>query len=97
MQSGVYWGYVGLIEGLIARIKAEFGEPMTVIATGGLGALFARRDPMIEHVDRDLTMRGLLEIYADQPRPDRHRDRDAADDATTSSCSCRSAGPARSA
>ena len=37
MQSGMYWGYVGLIEGLVARIKAEYAKPMTVIATGGLG------------------------------------------------------------
>ena len=44
MQSGVYWGYVSLIEGMVARIKREFGEPMTVIATGGLAGLFAGRD-----------------------------------------------------
>ena len=41
MQSGMYWGYVGLIEGLLARIKAEFGGPMKVVATGGLAPLFA--------------------------------------------------------
>ena len=63
MQSGIYWGYVGLIEGLVARIKGEFGEPMTVIATGGLAPLFDAATPVIEHVDADLTMRGLLEIY----------------------------------
>ena len=40
MQSGIYWGYVGLIEGMVARIKAEFGAPMEVIATGGLAPLF---------------------------------------------------------
>ena len=44
MQSGIYWGYVGLIEGLVARIKAEYGEPMTVIATGGLAPIFAAGD-----------------------------------------------------
>lgn len=63
MQSGVFWGYVGLIEGLVGRIRAEHGKPMTVIATGGLAPLFARRCPVLEHVDRDLTMAGLLEIY----------------------------------
>ena len=63
MQSGVYWGYVGLIEGLVARIKAEFGEPMTVIATGGLAPLFHAATEAIELIDADLTMRGLLEIY----------------------------------
>ncbi len=63
MQSGVYWGYVGLIEGLVARIKQEFGGPMTVVATGGLAPLFANGTDAIAHVDPDLTMAGLLEIY----------------------------------
>jgi type III pantothenate kinase len=68
MQSGVYWGYVSLVEGMVARIKAEFGEPMKVIATGGLAGLFAGATDVIEHVDRDLTMAGLVELfYADQP------------------------------
>ena len=40
MQSGVFWGYVGLIEGLVARIRAEYGEPMKVVATGGLAPVF---------------------------------------------------------
>ena len=64
MQSGVFWGYVGLIEGLVGRIQAEFGKPMTVIATGGLAPLFAKRCPVLQHIDRDLTMAGLLEMYA---------------------------------
>jgi len=64
MQSGVYWGYVGLIEGLIARIKAEYGKPMTVVATGGLAHLFRPDLPAIDHVDPDLTMRGLMLIHA---------------------------------
>ncbi len=63
MQSGVYWGYVSLIEGLVTRIREEFGTPMTVIATGGLAPLFHAATTVIEHVDGDLTMRGLLEIY----------------------------------
>jgi type III pantothenate kinase len=64
MQSGVYWGYVGLIGELITRIKAEFGKPMTVVATGGLAHLFRPDLPMIDHVDQDLTMRGLMLIHA---------------------------------
>jgi type III pantothenate kinase len=64
MQSGVYWGYVGLITGLINRIKAEYGKPMTVVATGGLAHLFHPDIPAIEHVDPDLTMRGLMLIHA---------------------------------
>ncbi len=63
MQSGIYWGYVALIEGLIARIKAEYGKPMTVIATGGLAHLFEKDISAIEHVDPDLTIRGLLLIH----------------------------------
>ena len=63
MQSGVYWGYVGLIEGLLTRIKREYGRPMGVVATGGLAPLFASASAAIEHVDPDLTMAGLLEIY----------------------------------
>ncbi len=62
MQSGVYWGYVALIEGLVARIQKEFGAKMTVIATGGLAPLFAEATPAIDHLDRELTMRGLLSI-----------------------------------
>jgi type III pantothenate kinase len=64
MQSGVYWGYVGLIDGLITRIKAEYGKPMTVVATGGLAHLFRPDIPAIEHIDPDLTMRGLMLIHA---------------------------------
>lgn len=63
MQSGVFWGYIGLVEGLIGRIRAELGAPATTIATGGLAPLFARRTEALEHVDPDLTMAGLLEIY----------------------------------
>ena len=63
MQSGLYWGYIGLIEGLVTRIKAEYGRPMTVIATGGLGKVFYRQTPVIDHYDPDLTIRGLVQIY----------------------------------
>ena len=63
MQSGVFWGYVGLIEGLVGRIQAEHGQPMEVVATGGLAPLFAKRCPVLQHIDRDLTMAGLLAIY----------------------------------
>lgn len=63
MKSGIYWGYVGLIEGLTARIKAEYGQPMRVIATGGLATLYSEATPAIEVVDPDLTLRGLRLIY----------------------------------
>jgi type III pantothenate kinase len=73
MQSGVFWGYVGLVEGLVARLKAEIeAEPaglfdrggVTVIATGGLAALFSRHTDTICHVDPDLTIKGLMRIHA---------------------------------
>ena len=63
MQSGVYWGYVGLIEGIVARIRAEFGEELLVVATGGLAPLFAKATPVIEKHEPEITMRGLVEIH----------------------------------
>ena len=63
MQAGVFWGYIALIEGLIARIKAEWGRPMTVVATGGVASLFQGATDSIDHFDSDLTIRGLLEIH----------------------------------
>ena len=63
MQSGVFWGYIGLIEGLVTRIKAEWGKPMTVIGTGGVASLFQGATDAIDHFDPDLTIRGLLEIW----------------------------------
>lgn len=63
MQSGVFWGYIALIEGLIARIKAERPERLTVIATGGVASLFQGATTAIDHFDAELTIRGLLEIW----------------------------------
>jgi type III pantothenate kinase len=64
MQSGVFWGYVGLIEGLVARIKAEIGREVKVIGTGGLAALFGRHTDAISEIEPDLTIRGLMRIHA---------------------------------
>jgi type III pantothenate kinase len=63
MQSGVFWGYIGMIEGLVARIKAEWSTPLTVIGTGGIASLFEGATDAIDHFDHDLTIRGLLEIH----------------------------------
>jgi type III pantothenate kinase len=63
MQSGLFWGYIGLIEGLVGRIRAEFGQPMRVIATGGLAPLFSGATPVIEANDANLTLWGLRLIY----------------------------------
>ncbi|WP_300557171.1 type III pantothenate kinase [Maricaulis sp.] len=63
MQSGVFWGYIDLIDGLVERIKAEHGKPMTVIATGGVVSLFDGASSAIDHYDPDLTIRGLLQVW----------------------------------
>lgn len=63
MQSGVFWGYVSMIEGIAARIRNEYGEPLKVIATGGLAALFAEATEAIDETDAMLTLRGLMQIY----------------------------------
>jgi type III pantothenate kinase len=63
MQSGVFWGYIALIEGLVQRIKDDWGKPMTVIGTGGVASLFHGATNAIDHFDPDLTIRGMLEIY----------------------------------
>ncbi|MBV8089476.1 MAG: type III pantothenate kinase [Alphaproteobacteria bacterium] len=63
MQSGVFWGYVGLIEGLVKRIETERAEAMQVVATGGLAPLIAEATEVINRVDPDLTLWGLRLIY----------------------------------
>src|SRR5690625_450296 len=63
MQSGVFWGYVSLIEGLIARIDAERERQHRVISTGGLAPLFESVCDAIHHVDLDLTLRGVRLLY----------------------------------
>ena len=62
MQSGVFWGYVSLIEGLVARMKAEYAAPLTVIGTGGVASLFEHATVAIDHFDHDLTIKGKIEI-----------------------------------
>jgi len=59
MLIGVFWGYVGLIEGLIERMKSEIGRPVTVVATGGLALLFDEHTDLFDTVDSDLTLDGL--------------------------------------
>lgn len=64
IQSGVFWGYVGLIQGITARIKAEYGRPMKVVGTGGLAPLFAQGEVLFDTIEDDLTMHGLTVIHA---------------------------------
>lgn len=59
MLIGIYWGYVAMMEGLIARMRAEVGRPTTVVATGGLAVLFNKQDGLFDAVDGDLTLDGI--------------------------------------
>lgn len=63
IQSGIYWGYIGLIEGLIRRIQAERDAPLKVIATGGLAPLFDQGFDLFDAIEDDLTVHGLRLIY----------------------------------
>jgi type III pantothenate kinase len=63
MQSGIVFGYVGLIEGIVARIQQELGERAKVVATGGFAELIARETAVIDVVNPDLTLIGLRLIY----------------------------------
>ncbi|WP_439140765.1 type III pantothenate kinase [Planktotalea sp.] len=63
IQSGVFWGYTGLIEGITNRIKNEYGKPMKVVGTGGLAPLFATAQNLFDVIEDDLTMHGLIVIY----------------------------------
>ena len=65
MLIGAFWGYVAMMEGLIARMKSEIGRPVTVVATGGLAILFDEKTDIFDRVDADLTIRGL-QILADR-------------------------------
>ena len=67
MQSGLYWGYIGMIEGIITRMEGELGQRPRVIATGGLASLFANGTQTIETIDADLTLDGLRIIYDRNP------------------------------
>ena len=63
MQAGVYWGYIGLVEGIVRQIRAERDRPMKVIATGGLAPLFQQGTELFDSVEDDLTMHGLVLIH----------------------------------
>ena len=62
MQSGVFWGYVGLIKEICARIRDEYDAPMKIIGTGGLARLFEQVDNLFDVIEDDLTMHGLTVI-----------------------------------
>lgn len=64
MHIGIFWGYVAMIEGLLARLRAEIGRPVKVIATGGLAVLFNDHTPSFDSIEPDLTIQGLGLLYA---------------------------------
>lgn len=75
MQSGIYWGYVGLIEGLVTRIKREMDQPVKIVATGGLAPLFSEGTEIFDHIEPDLTLDGLRMLAERNPAPRLSRDR----------------------
>ncbi|QEO18100.1 type III pantothenate kinase [Acetobacter vaccinii] len=75
MRSGVFWGYIGLIEGIVERIRREVG-PMKVLATGGLAPLFSEGTTVFDHVDSMLTLDGLRLLAGRNPLPKLTVDRD---------------------
>lgn len=75
MQSGIFWGYVGMIEGIVTRIRAEVEMPrMKVIATGGLAPLLAEGTTLIERIDPDITLEGLRLLAERNPSPISQKD-----------------------
>jgi len=68
MHIGIYWGYIAMMEGLVARLKAEIGRPVKVIATGGLAALFDEHTAIFDALESDLTIQGLAMLFARSQR-----------------------------
>ena len=62
IQSGVFWGYIGLIEGICKQIQLEHERPMQVIGTGGLSTLFEQGTTVFDRIDTQITMKGLVLI-----------------------------------
>lgn len=63
MQSGVYYGFVGQVDGIVTRLREEIGAPAKVIATGGLAGLISESSETIDEVVPMLTLEGLARIY----------------------------------
>ena len=63
MIIGIYWGYVAMIEGLVDRLKAEIGRPVTVVSTGGLASLFDKHTDVFDVIEPDLTIQGLSLLH----------------------------------
>jgi type III pantothenate kinase len=68
MHIGIFWGYIAMIEGLVARLRTEIGRPTRVISTGGLATLFDRHTSIFDAIEPDLTIQGLALLYRRQHR-----------------------------
>lgn len=64
MQSGLFYGYVGLVDGILGAMVPELSSPPEIIATGGLGHIFQKESKWIKHFDENLTLKGLLILHA---------------------------------
>jgi type III pantothenate kinase len=73
MQSGIYFGYLALVDGILTRIKGEVKGVRRVVATGGLASLFAEDSEHIDEVDSELTLKGLKIIHDRNRTPRRSR------------------------
>jgi type III pantothenate kinase len=73
MQAGLYFGYVGMVEGLVARLRQELGGSAYCIATGGLAEVISSETTAVDVVDRDLTLRGLRLLWLRNQKPSRSR------------------------
>ena len=74
MRSGIFWGYVGMVEGLVERVRKEIDAPIKVIATGGLAPLFAEGTTIFDHIDQDITLEGMRLLALRNPAPSLPRD-----------------------
>lgn len=67
IQSGAYWGYLSMVEGLVNRMKGELTPPVRVVATGGLANLLCKDSSVVDEIDPDLTLHGLRSIWERNP------------------------------
>jgi type III pantothenate kinase len=63
MQSGIYYGFAGQLEGIVKKMKEEIGNDAVVVATGGLAELICSGSDCVDHIDPDITLWGLKIIY----------------------------------
>ena len=89
LQSGLYYGYLGLVDGILDRLLEEMGQETTVVATGGLAALIGKGSKYIKHVDDLLTLDGLRLIWERNTEAKPGRDGASAKDSSTPTASGR--------